>query len=171
MVLWSERARAIFSPHLLTSDAITGLVAGVRRAADNRKMVNRVFLEHIKTGLAPFQAQLVCAYLFGSQARGDAKPASDVDVAILFRQDPPRSLDGLGLNIAGAIEAELGQQVDLVVLNRASPDLVHRVLRESVLLLETDRAARVKFEHRARSEYFDVLPYLREYRRASGGSS
>jgi predicted nucleotidyltransferase len=134
-------------------------------------MVNRVFQEHIKAGLAPFREQLVCAYLFGSQARGDAKPASDVDIAILFRQDPPRSLDGLGLNIAGAIEAELGQQVDLVVLNRASPDLVHRVLRDSVLLLETDRGARVKFEHRARSEYFDVLPYLREYRRASGGSS
>jgi uncharacterized protein len=106
-------------------------------------MVNRVFLEGIKAGLAPFRGQLVCAYLFGSQARGDAKPASDVDVAILFRQDPPRSLDGLGLDIAGAIEAELGQPVDLVVLNRASPDLVHRVLRDSVLLLETDRAARV----------------------------
>lgn len=134
-------------------------------------MVDQEFLDGINTGLAPFRGQLVCAYLFGSQARGNAKMASDVDVAILLQRHPPRSLDGLGLDIAGAIEAELRQPVDLVVLNRASPDLVHRVLRDSVLLLEMDRAARVRFEHQARSEYFDVLPYLREYRRASSGRS
>ncbi len=37
-----------------------------------------------------FQRQgVVLAYLFGSQARGDAGPLSDVDVAVLFGPDVP----------------------------------------------------------------------------------
>ena len=32
---------------------------------------------------------VVLAYLYGSQARGDAGPLSDVDVAVLFSPDVP----------------------------------------------------------------------------------
>jgi len=44
-------------------------------------------------------------------------------------------------------------------------DLVHRVLRDSLLLAERDRSARIRFEVRSRNEYFDLLPFLRRYRR------
>jgi predicted nucleotidyltransferase len=112
--------------------------------------------------------ELACAYLFGSYARGEEKQGSDVDLAILYRETPPATLEGLGLDIADALSARLKRKVDVVVLNSASPDLVHRVLRDGILVLETDRAARVRFEVKKRSEYFDVLPYLREYRRHAG---
>ncbi len=111
----------------------------------------------------------MCAYLFGSRARGDAVAASDVDVAVLFEQDPPRTLAGLHLDLADDLTAATGQPVDLVVLNRAPADLIHRVLRDGVLILERDRAARVRFEVRARNAYFDLLPHLRRYRRAGRG--
>ncbi|MCG8454876.1 MAG: nucleotidyltransferase domain-containing protein [Holophagales bacterium] len=55
--------------------------------------------------------------------------------------------------------------MDLVILNEASPELVHNVLLSDQLLVEHDRAHRVRFETRKRSEYFDVLPVLRLYRR------
>ena len=110
--------------------------------------------------------ELACAYLFGSYARGEEKQGSDVDLAILYRETPPATLEGLGLDIADALSARLKRMVDVVVLNRASPDLVHRILRDGILVLETDRAARVRFEVKKRSEYFDVLPYILEYRRA-----
>jgi len=45
-------------------------------------------------------------------------------------------------------------------LNDAPPDLVHRVLRDGRLVLESDRTARVRFEVSARNAYFDVLPTL-----------
>ncbi|WP_371258231.1 nucleotidyltransferase domain-containing protein [Thiohalocapsa sp. ML1] len=116
-------------------------------------------------------ADLVCAYLFGSVARGEDRPGSDVDVAVLLRDDPPRTLAGLHLDLADRLTAALGgRKVDLVVLNRAPADLVHRVLRDGVLLLELDRSARIRFEVRARNEYFDLLPYLREYRRGREGA-
>ena len=110
--------------------------------------------------------ELVCAYLFGSVARGEDQPGSDVDVAVLFREDPPRMLAGLHLDLADRLTGLLGgRHVDLVVLNRAPVDLVHRVLRDGVLLLERDRSARIRFEVRARNEYFDLLPHLHRYRR------
>ncbi len=107
---------------------------------------------------------IVCAYLYGSAARGEARADSDVDIGVLFRNPPPATLDGLAFDLAGEIERVIAKPVDLVVLNRAAPDLVHRVLRDGILLCETDARARVEFETRKRAEYFDVLPYLKQYR-------
>lgn len=109
---------------------------------------------------------IAAAWLFGSRATGRARIDSDVDVAILMREDPPRTLDGMGFDIAAALEDELEVSVDLVVLNRAPVELVHFVLREGELVYETDAACRVGFEVRARAEYFDLKPILDEYRRA-----
>ncbi len=111
----------------------------------------------------------MCAYLFGSRARGEAVAGSDVDVAVLFERDPPRTLAGLHLDLADDLSAAVGGPVDLVVLNRAPADLIHRVLRDGILILERDRAARIRFEVRARNAYFDLLPHLRRYRRAGQG--
>lgn len=111
-------------------------------------------------------AGTAAVYLFGSVARGDSSPASDVDVAILFEQDPPRTLEGLHTALSDDLQARLGRRVDLVVLNHASPDLVHRVLRDSILVCERNRSARVRFEVRLRNEYFDMEPIRRLYRRS-----
>jgi predicted nucleotidyltransferase len=106
----------------------------------------------------------VAVYLFGSVARGTASPRSDVDVAILFERAPEPTLDAQPFGLKADLEALLGRPVDLVVLNRASPDLTHRVLRDGQLVFESDRSARVRFEVRSRSAYFDMLPIWREYR-------
>ena len=109
---------------------------------------------------------VVCAYLFGSRARNQGRPDSDVDLGVLFERTPPPTLAGGSIALAGDIEAALGLPVDLVVLNAAPVDLVHRVLRDGILLLERDPVERIRFETKARSEYFDLKPYLDEYRRA-----
>ena len=43
--------------------------------------------------------------------------------------------------------------------------LVHRVMRDGVILLDRDRAARLRFEVQSRNEYFDLAPLRRLYRR------
>ena len=106
----------------------------------------------------------VAAYLFGSVARGTAGPRSDVDVAVLLDEDPPRTLAGLRLDLEDDLRELLGLEVQLIVLNRAHVDLVHRVLRDGRLLLDCDPSRRIAFEVRARHEYFDLLPVLRRYR-------
>ena len=111
---------------------------------------------------------VVAAYVFGSVGRGEERPDSDVDVAVLLAEAPPATLEGLRGDLAEALERLVGRDVDLVILNGAPADLVHRVLRDGRLVLETDRGARVRFEVRRRQEYFDLLPILEEYRRPRG---
>ncbi len=69
-------------------------------------------------------------------------------------------------DLAHALEGLLESTVDLVILNGAPVDLVHRVLRDGILVCDANRSARVRFEVRARNDYFDLEPYLRQYRRA-----
>jgi predicted nucleotidyltransferase len=113
---------------------------------------------------------IAAAYLFGSVARGTAGKRSDVDVAVLYEGDPPSGFAGLGIPLAGDLERLLGHEVEVIVLNRAPADLVHRVLRDGHLLLDRDRSRRIAFEVRSRNEYFDLLPYLLRYRRMGAES-
>jgi predicted nucleotidyltransferase len=109
--------------------------------------------------------EAVAAYLFGSVARGEARTDSDVDVGVLFASDPPSTLSAPQFAIEVALERLLGCPVQIVALNRASADLVHRVLRDGRLVLDRDRVARIRFEVQSRNEYFDLAPIRRLYRR------
>lgn len=111
------------------------------------------------------RGDVVAAYLFGSVARGGATATSDVDVAILLATAPSPTVDGLHGRLEGELERALGLLVQVVVLNRAPCDLIHRVLRDGILLVDRDRGARIRFEVDARNRYFDLQPFLRRYRR------
>ncbi len=107
----------------------------------------------------------VAVYLFGSVARGEGRADSDVDVGVLFATAPPSSLDAPQFRMEGELERLLHRDVQVIPLNRASPDLVHRVLRDGRLLLDREPAARIRFEVRSRNQYFDMAPIRRLYRR------
>jgi predicted nucleotidyltransferase len=115
--------------------------------------------------LASHPDGLVAAYLYGSVARGTATSRSDVDVGLLYAEAPESRLEAQPFPIEGDLQQLLNLPVHVVVMNGAPPDLVHRILRDSVLVLETDRSARVAFEVRLRNEYFDLQPILHRYRR------
>lgn len=106
---------------------------------------------------------VAAAYLFGSVARGTAGPRSDVDVGVLYSGQPPAGLRRFALE--GEIEEVLRRPIQVVTLDDASPDLVHRVLRDGILVSERDRSRRIAFEVRSRAEYFDLEPVRRLYRR------
>lgn len=114
---------------------------------------------------------VVCVYVFGSVARGTARGRSDIDVAVLLERDPPPTLAGSAVSLGGDLECHLGYPVDLVVLNRASVDLVHRVLRDGLLVFDPRPRERIQFEVRARNAYFDLKPVLDRYRKVARASS
>lgn len=118
----------------------------------------RSFFERDRRGV-------VAAWLFGSVARGNARSDSDVDVALLFEQTPPSTYDAPQLELQAELSVALGREVDVVCMNVAPPDLRIRVLREGRLLFDDDRSRRIAFEVQTRTEYFDIEPRLREYRR------
>ncbi|CAN5593918.1 hypothetical protein BH20ACT19_BH20ACT19_03350 [soil metagenome] len=103
------------------------------------------------------------AYLFGSRAAGAETQKSDADVAAM----PGRRLglldsERLAAHLARALGAP---DVDLVWLDRAGLELRGHVVQEGRLLYSADEPARVAFEVRTRSEYFDFLPALRAAQR------
>ena len=106
----------------------------------------------------------IAAYLFGSWGRGTAGPGSDVDLGVLFDQPPPAKLDSVPFRLESELEVNLGIPVQVVALNSAPPDLLHRVLRDGEILLDRDKGARIRFEIQARNEYFDLQPILARYR-------
>ena len=109
--------------------------------------------------------RIAAAWLFGSQARGTARRESDVDIAVLYGDPPAWSSTGGPFDLEGELEKVTGRAAQVVVMNTAPVDLIHRVLRDGILLCERNRSLRVRFEVRARNEYFDLLPHLLRYRR------
>jgi predicted nucleotidyltransferase len=122
-------------------------------------------VERLRARLAREPEALVAAYLYGSVARGAAHAGSDVDLALLYRAPPPRTLISPPRLLEDDLERELGRPVEVVLLGDAPADLTRRVLRDGIVLLDRDRPFRLRFEVQAWNEYFDLLPILDLYRR------
>ncbi len=94
-------------------------IAGVVK--DKRAEILRVATEH---GARDIQ-------VFGSLARGDAGPESDLD--LLIKLDPGRSLLDI-IAIKQDLEDLLGCRVDVVTEEALSPYIRDRVLKEAMSL-------------------------------------
>ena len=108
---------------------------------------------------------VVIAYLFGSQARGEAGPLSDVDVAVLLEDGlSAEEMLALRLRLMEAIGRALGvERVDVVALNDAPYLLQHRVIRDGRVLLARDELARVRYEFRVLRDYLDFRYFEDKY--------
>lgn len=135
------------------------------RAGRAGAILSSVSLERRLTDALASREDVAAAWLFGSRARGTATASSDVDVAVLLTEAPEDPLDRYRFDLANDLAATCGAAVDLVVVNDASADLVHRVLRDGVLLVDRDRSRRIAFEVKKRAEYLDLVPVRRAYRR------
>lgn len=122
-------------------------------------------LNALETYFQQSPVAIVCAYLFGSYARGEPRRRSDIDIAVLFPEEGrTEGLSGPAATLRGDLERLLRREVDLVDMRSAPVDLIHRVLRDGRLLVERDAGERVRFEVDARNRYFDLLPHLERYR-------
>ncbi len=92
------------------------------------------------------------AYLFGSRARGQHRPDSDVDLAVAISDAPPDAYRQLVRRLS--VDGDL----HLTLLHEAPPLLRYNVLRDGKLVFERDAAARIRFQVRTMSEYLDMLP-------------
>jgi uncharacterized protein len=102
------------------------------------------------------------AYVFGSAARGDAGPTSDVDVAVRFRDEVSerQRLDRC-LDVGVDLARELGTEVDVVDLEQAPLRLAGRILTERVVVIGHDEPARVRYEVELFPRYIDFEHHAR----------
>ena len=96
------------------------------------------------------------AVLFGSTARGESGPGSDIDLGVLFEA---------GQESAAALEVALaratGRRLDLVRLDTAPPLLRFEIARDGSVLLEREPHAWADFRARAMTDWWDWAPTAR----------
>lgn len=108
------------------------------------------------------EKDIIFAYLFGSHATGKATPLSDVDIALYLDEEsvtPDRKLELIEL-IMDVLNTD---EVDLVILNKASPSIIHSVVKTGKLLFSKDEKLRITFIARALKEYMEMHYYRERY--------
>ncbi|MBO8159724.1 nucleotidyltransferase domain-containing protein [Thermosyntropha sp.] len=116
--------------------------------------MDNIILEKINEYLKK-QKNIIFAYIFGSFVQG--KRYNDIDVAVFLQNKEIEPMSYLELKRELADIA--GTDVDVVILNEASPLLKREVIKNGVLILERDKEKRVDFVVQSVFEYEDMKRY------------
>jgi uncharacterized protein len=110
-------------------------------------------LERLKHQAAALP-ELKLTVLFGSTARGQARPKSDLDLGVL--------LDPYSPELRFQVEAELGRAagrpVDVILLDDAPPLLRFEIAREGVLVFQREDHLWTDFKAKAMVDWWDWAP-------------
>ncbi len=110
---------------------------------------------HVFTDIVRYLEQipsLAAAYVFGSAARGTMKQTSDIDIALLF-SNATTIPDRLHLMVDLSRIAE--RNVDVIIMNDASPMLYHEIISTGKLIFEKDKLFRIVREVKNYKMYAD----------------
>lgn len=134
---------------------------GRRRPATVPRMEDlEAIVDRIRAVLA--DEPVLFSYVFGSVARGGARDARDVDVAIRFAADvADHDRFEHALRIGVELERALEVEVDVVDLHDAPLRLAGRILTERVVVTGLEEAARVRYETDLLPRYLDFEYHAR----------
>jgi predicted nucleotidyltransferase len=78
-----------------------------------------------------------CLRIFGSVARGEASPESDLDLLVQFEQMPPAEYASHYFGLLHELQDAVGAKVDLLTVDGVTrPSLKRNIHEESVLVYE-----------------------------------
>ncbi|SCL83772.1 type VII toxin-antitoxin system MntA family adenylyltransferase antitoxin [Sporanaerobacter sp. PP17-6a] len=113
-------------------------------------------IEKCKNVLMKYE-NILFAYIFGSYAKGNMRADSDVDIGIYLKEE---------MNIEEYLKIRMDltkickRQVDLVVLNAATPLLKYEIYKNNILLFTRDRTIESNYKVKILFEYNDIKRYL-----------
>ncbi len=133
------------------------------RATSSPIVRNREGLTSALAAVFDRDRRVLCAFLFGSRATGSETPLSDIDLAY-------HSTSPLGLQEEADLLYQLGSavgtfEIDLVGLTAMPLRSRLEVLESGRLVYTRAPEAVPDLLERTRHEYFDFLPFEREYHR------
>ncbi|HZX50322.1 MAG TPA: nucleotidyltransferase domain-containing protein [Candidatus Paceibacterota bacterium] len=117
--------------------------------------MNKEFIQSTLQGFFDNEKEVLFAYLFGSHATGHAIAKSDVDIAVYLNPKNKQDQFEKRLELIAALTKLLKKEVDVIVLNMASPFLKHVVFKEGTLVFDRDASSRIDFDLKSLNEYFD----------------
>jgi predicted nucleotidyltransferase len=108
---------------------------------------------------------ILFAYLYGSYVHKLQHLESDIDVGVYLRR---ANMDGylrkekeLTGNLIAMLQTD---KIDLRVINTAPFLLQYQIIKEGMLIFVRDLSEKVDFETRVMNRFFELKPYLEEYK-------
>jgi predicted nucleotidyltransferase len=101
--------------------------------------------------------EIVFTYIFGTFAQDKMRVDSDIDIAIYLNSkiDIDKYLE---------IKADLSEickkEIDLIILNEATPLLKYQIYKNNIPLFTRDKGAETKYKIKTLFEYNDMKRYL-----------
>lgn len=100
---------------------------------------------------------IIFAYIFGSFAEDKIRKDSDIDIAIyLDKKIDLETFLEIKMNLTEACKRE----VDLIILNDATPLLKYEIYKNSILLFTRDEVSETNYKVKTLFEYNDMKRYL-----------
>ncbi len=99
--------------------------------------------------------EIVAVYLFGSLVGPGLSEESDIDIGLLYQDGTQPGFEEQ-LILQDDLTQLLQREVDLVVLNQASPILRYQVLKHGICILKHDPSKVCSFFVTTLNEYFDL---------------
>ena len=123
-------------------------------------------LAQLKAGAPALLAQypVRLAYVYGSVARGQATPLSDVDVGVLFDETLPNSdVFDLALELTSRLQeiAKTPLAVDVRAMNEMPILMLGAIVSEGACIYARDETDRLAYESAIRADYAVCLPDAR----------
>lgn len=114
-------------------------------------------LEKIKPIVAELQREEVHAiYLFGSHAKGNTGPTSDIDICVITRKNTPRS-------VKEKIISNSSRHIDISLFWDLPPVIRFRVFQEGKPLYAKDELLLQRLKVDTVKSYLDIQPMIKRY--------
>jgi len=121
------------------------------------------FIEYIRR-----DKDITAVFVFGSAAKGNLKPLSDLDLAVLLsdklsKEDRKQK----ELDLTGTCNAIFQtDEIDLIILNDAPPRIAHHILKSGELLFLRNEMEYLDFSERIQRQYLDFKYYRNNFDQA-----
>jgi predicted nucleotidyltransferase len=117
----------------------------------------RQSLEHDK--------DILFAYVYGSVVHDPDVPGGDIDLVVYLKPSEMKEYIKKEAELTAFLISLLEtDEIDLRILNVLPLVLQYRILKEGILVLSQDETERVEFETSVMMRFFELKPYLDEYR-------
>jgi len=114
-------------------------------------------LERIKPIIDELKREQVQAiYLFGSYAKGNARPSSDIDICVITEKKIPRSAKE-------EIMSNSSKNMDISLFWDLPQTIRFRVFREGRLLYAKDELSLQRLKVATLKSYLDIQPMIKRY--------